>query len=281
MRPVLVGSRALAYWSDSFSYGFEPRENADWDVICEDTTSFIGAGLFGTVNVEAHTFDELNNRDLCEEYTSRLSVKLNGVDVYVMNMNGLAIMKRSHLWRAHFFEKHIYMYHKWLAKYLPKDELGQKLLKERIKVTKDTYPQRNPSLKQTNDEFFDDFVTKEFDHDWIHELVAHYDRPLYERLKQPDNLDKAWCEGDLWQLLSYEDKCKCVAEECHVIACERFMIPTNWEHFQKLAYMKALNKVCTTLTSGWFRDFAIDNFPKILELYDETKFQKVRKETNK
>ena len=35
-------------------------------------------------------------------------------------------------------------------------------------------------------------------------------------------------------------------------------------------------KVCTTLTSGWFRDFAIDNYPEILKLYDHSKFEYVK-----
>lgn len=278
MKPVLVGSRALAYWVPEFT----PRENADWDIICEEPKLFRFIPEVDSQRVETHTFDELNNDHLCLEYaTDTRAVSVNGVECNVMTLDGLAVMKRSHLWRAHFFEKHIAMYHKYLAKHLPTDRIGQQLLKDRIKLTKEKYPQRNPSLKQTNDDFFDDFVEKEFDHDWIHELVAHYERPLFERLKQPDGMSDAWCEKDLWEKLSYEDKCRCVAEECHVIACERFMIPTKWEHFQKLAYFKALNKVCTTLTSGWFRDHAIDNFPQIVELYDPLKFDKVKHETRR
>jgi hypothetical protein len=61
-----------------------------------------------------------------------------------------------------------------------------------------------------------------------------------------------------------------------VIAAERMLIPSNWKYSSKLAYIRSLEKVCTTLTSGWFRDFAIDNYPEILKLYDHSKFEYVK-----
>ena len=48
-----------------------------------------------------------------------------------------------------------------------------------------------------------------------------------------------------------------------VIALERFVIPGKLN--PKLAYLKAVEKICTTLTSGWFRDFAIDNWPEVID----------------
>jgi hypothetical protein len=57
-----------------------------------------------------------------------------------------------------------------------------------------------------------------------------------------------------------------------VIAMERFLIPNDWKYSLFGAYYKALTKVCTTLSSGWFRDFAIDNHPEIMALFDKRKF---------
>ena len=45
----------------------------------------------------------------------------------------------------------------------------------------------------------------------------------------------------------------------------------------RIACDKALEKVCTTLTSGWFRDFAIDNYPEIFNLCDTIKIDNIRK----
>jgi hypothetical protein len=33
--------------------------------------------------------------------------------------------------------------------------------------------------------------------------------------------------------------------------------------------------VCTTLCSGWFRDYAIDNYPQLVSVFNKQKFDKV------
>ena len=76
----------------------------------------------------------------------------------------------------------------------------------------------------------------------------------------------------------HEDKIKCIAEEAHVIAMERMMIPNKWEYPTKKAYIKAVDKVCTTLCSGWFRDYAIDHYPEVMSHFDQSKFNHVKKE---
>jgi len=281
MVPVLVGSRALEYWDPEF----KPRENSDWDFLIPDNITQRPTTVCGQ-RLEYHNFSELNNGEICDVFA--VDVGMGGhpdfpavFDYKIMSPEGLALMKRSHLWRAYHFDKHITMYHKYLADYaLWANLTWSTMLRDRVKLTKEAYPQRNPDLTQTNKDFFDDAVKKIFDHDWIHELVAYYDRPLFERLKKPEKFEKAWCEGDLWAQLSSDDKNKCVAEEAHVIACERFMIPSNWTHDPKFAYFKAMNKVCTTLCSGWFRDHAIDHFPQIISLYNPDKFCKVKEATN-
>ena len=154
-------------------------------------------------------------------------------------------------------------------------------MQKRARLTKEKYPQAHPDLSKTNGEFFDDAVAKDFDHDWIHELVAFGKRPMYEKLKHRSKTDLAWCEKDLWDKLTHEEKLKCVAEEAHVIACERFLIPTDWTHNYWGAYMRAVKKVCTTLCSGWFRDFAIDNYPQIVDKFDMAKMRLVKLETQR
>lgn len=195
MKPVLVGSRALEYHVNDFKC----RDNADWDLIVDATWANV---THEGNKVETHTVDELNNLEIVTNYAlddgPDLNPVVNGIECNVMSMEGLAIMKRSHLWRSHQFDKHITMYHKYLAGYLPDDEQVKELLSDRIKLTKKAYPQGNPKLNQSNKDFFDDKVDKKFDHDWIHELVAYYDRPLFEKLKRDGEEDSAWCVEDLW-----------------------------------------------------------------------------------
>ena len=50
-----------------------------------------------------------------------------------------------------------------------------------------------------------------------------------------------------------------------VIALERYLIPMISKN-QETAYNLALVRICTTLTKGWFRQFAIDNYPRLSNL---------------
>lgn len=263
---MLIGSRALAVWNPKFIL----KPNADWDIV--------GPNHYGiTGKVEEHKLDHLNNEEIPRYFDS--GETLDGVPV--CSLMGLALIKRSHLWRELDFDKHITHYHVFIKPVLsdwcifPSWEQNQ-WYNERVKLTLEAYPQRGPNLDKSNEDFFDDAVEKVYEHDYIHELFAYHDRPLYTYLKYDSKVDKAWCERDLWKNLQNIDKHRCVAEETYVIATERFLIPSGWEVPTKLAYMKALKKVCTTLCKGWFRDWAIDNYPAVMNLYDDNKFQEVK-----
>ena len=264
MQSVLIGSRALAYWNPAL----EIKPETDWDVISYDFHE----------GCEVHHPDFLNNKEMMQYSTSSLVDLPDGNSARVMSLLGLAIIKRSHLWRDLSFDKHITMYHKFgLADYLEefgKTDIVQKDLQTRTDMTRKAFPQRNPNLMQTKEDFFDDAVTKKYDHDYLHELFAYYDKPLYTRMLKDNNL--AWCSKHQWETFTHEDQLLCVAEEAYVIATERFLIPNDWKYNSKLAYLKALKKICTTLTSGWFRDKAIDYYPDLVNLYDQKKFSVVQ-----
>ena len=253
---VLIGSRALAYWRSDLVI----KPCTDWDVISDKA-------IEGT---EWHDPAFLNNADMKCWATSEV-ISFNGNKLNIMSMHGLAIIKRSHLWRSLGFGKHITHYHKYgLSRHFA-DDLDYQ---NRLEMSYAAFPQGHPKLNQSVADFFDDAVTKVYEHDYLHELLAYYDKPLYTKLQ--NNVSMAWCDKDLWYNLSYQDKLRCVAEETKVIAVERFLVPSNWTCNSKLAYMKSLEKVCTTLCSGWFRAFAIDNYPEVLAEYDPIQFVKVK-----
>lgn len=265
---VLVGSRAYAYWNP------EVKATSDWDLICRDDE----VEFWRSRGFDPSPYSNLNNQEMAEKYKTDTGVWLpDGSVVNVMSLEGLAVLKRSHLHRPIKFNRHIALYHHHLAQHMTEE--GYEVMKRRQKLTLEKYKQGKPSLKKTNEEFFDDAVEKEFDHDWIHELAAFYDRPLFEKLKHEGEEGLAWCAKDLWEELSDEDKSKCVAEETYVIASERYLIPHKWDFSYRKAYMEALSRVCTTLTSGWFRDWAIDHYPEVVNLFDKGKFDVIRKET--
>lgn len=262
MKPILIGSRALHYWNNDVPI----NESTDWDFISDDP-------IYGA---DYHPVIALNDHKLLQ-FVSPQTVETPFGEASVMGMLGLAIMKRSHLHRKDKFEKNILHYHRYgLKECLLRYSLVpsvQYVLEERIALTTAKYPTRTPNLNMTVGEFFDDAVTKIFDHDYLHELVAFGESPLYKKLQKDST--RAWCEKDLWDKLCYNDKVKCVSEEAYVIAIERFLLP-DWKANPKISYYKAVGRICTTLTSGWFRDFAIENYPQIMDCFDLNKILGVK-----
>lgn len=190
----------------------------------------------------------------------------------------LFAIKAGHITFPHRqWEKHIMDYH--ILKAIIKDEdvynpyLIRDLTKQHKKSTEDRLgKQKLPKLKgTTKEEFFDDFVVKYVEHDAIHQMVAHKEFPMYHYMQKDHTLVE--CHKELWEEFSHEDKLHCVMEECYVIALERHIIPTlkgdrvglNYHD----AFKWALMRVCTTLCSGWFREYAIDHYFEVLNSYNK------------
>lgn len=263
---MLVGSRALKLHNPNVQI----KDTTDWDFIGQQTCE-VPEGS----KIEIYNLGVLNNAKAKKLFDE------NGI----CSLRGLALLKRSHLHRDLRFAKHITYYHKFILPLLGDSFLSSlspaedEFLQERIKLTKKHYPYHQISLKKSNSDFFDDAVTKIFDHDHIHEVVAQVLRPngtpLYLRLKI--NQESAYCEKTLWLSLTEQEKAICVLEETYVIALERFVLRDTWVKSEMMAFNFALEKVCTTLTSGWFRDFAIDNYAKLKSLYDHRVISKVKR----
>jgi len=89
--------------------------------------------------------------------------------------------------------------------------------------------------------------------------------PLYKKiLKSGQEVE---CDKSLFDNLSLTEKLFCVIEEAEVLALERCLIPwMNEGHIEKIedptqkAYSWAIMRICTDITSGWFRDFCVDNY---------------------
>ncbi|CAB5383710.1 unnamed protein product [Rhizophagus irregularis] len=100
-------------------------------------------------------------------------------------------------------------------------------------------------------------------HDDIHELVKYGEHPIYESLKIDKS--KTLIEKSLFEKIDYQTKLNCVKEEAMTIALERYLIPMVSKN-QETSYNLALARICTTLSKGWFCQFAIDNYPKLSNL---------------
>lgn len=131
----------------------------------------------------------------------------------------------------------------------------------------ETYDYKHPSLMRRKDEFFSgDGVAYVYDHDSIHEVVALPKEPAY-RLFQRDGAEVA-VDRAKWDRMDYADQLRSVYEEATVLALERSQIP----HFGKVSpawsFEHALMKVCTSITSGWWREFAWENYDAAMAFHN-------------
>lgn len=129
-----------------------------------------------------------------------------------------------------------------------------------------------PKLDMSNDAFFaksQASIGRVHVHDDIHLAVAYGERPLFESFK-PD-LNKASLSKKMFEASTPVDQLRLVREETMVIALERYIVPhletkplsDLTEQDTLSAYQNALRRISTNLTSGWFREFAIQHWPEL------------------
>ncbi len=149
-------------------------------------------------------------------------------------------------------------------------KLGAKLpefAKEWLPIReRETYDYHHPVLNQSKVDFFKDTFYV-YDHDTIHLAVKLGDKPAYESIKK----DKAEVNVSkkLFMGAPLETKLATVYEESCVLALERHQIPNDFKPHPGKSFEIALEKVCTSISSGWWREFAYDNYFQVLEMFRE------------
>ena len=119
------------------------------------------------------------------------------------------------------------------------------------------------NLNQPVERFFSDAVTREYNHERLHELVAFYDRPLHEQIR-PDR-GSAWCSKELFAGLSPEDQAKTALEEIMAVAIERGRLSTSSKRSEVLrAVHQSHHRLITSMTAGWFALYLILNARELL-----------------
>lgn len=146
-----------------------------------------------------------------------------------------------------------------------------------LKLREDeTYDYKHPVLDVNKQQFFSgDGIEYIYDHDTIHIAIAIEDTPAYTKYirngsEVMTDKEKFFAQKPWTRLLGvYEETC--------VLALERSQIPFNFNSTEldvepptaKHSFITALIKVCTSITSGWFREYAYDHFYEVLNLYRE------------
>jgi len=227
---LIFGSTAIKYHFPDFY-----REVKDLDYISRDRSNLVG--------VEHHWVDAFDY------------ILENNQDKKYVDPNFLYTIKCSHIAWPINFNKHIkdivFLKNKGCV-------LDKKLYNELVKAWGTIHKEKTIKLRKKS-LFFKDNVKREFDHDFLHLVFAfEEEKPIYKKIiTDPED---TFCHKDLWEKLTEEEKLKCALEETFVVAYERFKhLPPN------IAKYKAMEKLITTMTKGWFNLFIVENFEKMMK----------------
>lgn len=123
------------------------------------------------------------------------------------------------------------------------------------------------NLNKTNEAFLETdsvlYTDKYILHDDLHLKTCYGKTPAYDDLRLDKT--KAMMDKALFDKASNQVRLNCVREEAMTIALERYLLPSRSSNAQD-AYEQALLRVCTTLTKGWFREYAINAYPFVQTL---------------
>lgn len=142
-------------------------------------------------------------------------------------------------------------------------QLNMELYHRLFKVWEQVHGKKRVNMAKTMDTFFKDAVVREYDHEWLHELVAFYDRPMHEVLR-PDH-GTAWCSEERFNALTRDDQARTALEEIMAVAIERSRLtladPTSK---RRMAVSRAFFQLVTSMTTGWFARYLILNRDNLL-----------------
>lgn len=295
---LLIGSRALALRSPRNKEG-QPillfRQPKDFDFVCTQQEFDLWI-LSNEKKVNPNRIYSEKNKIILEGLTNcefeivgsapstKMLVKLvegakDSIETpfgWVPNVDMLFTLKSSHkyLKNSPHFWKTLVDYHIMKQSGAQVRPEYQDFLKVR---EKETYNYSHPKLNQSKDGFFaDDAIQYVYDHDTIHESVARGERPAYTYyMKDGAQVD---CDKSKFFEVSQEIRMNGVIEEAAVLAIERSLVPHPGVWTPEYAWKFALSKVCSSITSGWFRAFAYENALEILKLYPAGYWEKFQED---
>ena len=277
---LVIGSVALANHIKNF------RQNSDLDLVCsrDQALDFIKLHKMRILKV---TESQLLAEDSSSE---KVEIHFNDVEPY-KTVYELGIENSSKtvnavykipsidflysLKMAHRFKDHVH-FNKTMSDIHLMREAGAKLISDdRFEYLASAFTKKPISLKQSADKFFresDGFYV--LNHDDIHDSIVSHKQAAYKMIIDGE----VWCDMKKFDSLPLIDKLSCAVEECFVLAIERAVLPNFGKDYSllsqiseskiKKAYKVSLQKVCTRVTSGKFREFCWENHDLILKLFD-------------
>lgn len=275
---VLIGSRALKH---RIILG---RKTVDYDIIGDyksiiDFAKAFKASSFVPFNegkyIKIVIADEIYEAEIAYEGTSAESIvefvkndrntKLDGI-FHIPSLNVLYMIKMAHRFKRnspHFLKTmddiHLMREHGAIIT----DDLQELYIARQ----KETYDYKHPSLNVDKKQFFDsDGVNYIYDHDTIHEAIKVLDNPAYTYFKPEEN--EVYCSQEMFDACGYQVKLLSVYEESCVLAIERSLVPFPNNLTPTKAFKLALMKCCTSIASGYWREFAYEHHDEVIDLYN-------------
>lgn len=279
---IIIGSQALNQHIPNL------RTPKDWDVVgrYDEIVEFIGT-FEGTLHfcipknfgkkLVARKGDTYIEGDIAWEGSSSEKflelMEAEGCEKYA-SLNGLYALKMSHRYlrnSPHFG--------KTMEDIQTMRELGAEIPMHYMEFMelreKETYYYKHPNLDQNKNNFFEtEGVEYTYDHDTIHEAVKVGEKPAYTYFLE--NGAQVKCSKEKFEKLDYVVQLRAVLEEAYTLALERALIPFNFESTPRKAFSTALMKVCTSITSGWFREFAWEHYDEVWSLYNDDYAEKFK-----
>lgn len=186
---------------------------------------------------------------------------------YIASIDALYMLKMSHrfLKNSSHFKKtmHDIISFEKLGCYIT--NIWQDWYERRVK---ETYNYSHPKLNQNKDDFFDTpGVEYMYDHDDIHMAIAyHHKSPAYRQFMKDGA--EVECDKEKFAQLPTSTQLDAVVEEACVLAIERSLVPFPGKKTTRDAFLFALEKICTSITSGWFREFAWRHYYDAIHHFD-------------
>lgn len=295
---VMIGSKAISF------HTFNPRAEKDIDIIgpMDNIIRFTNEALHSKYNhckvnemsisfhgdmiVECQPVfedDPISNtsKELWEHRKNFHWFKVGKFTVYVPTLLTLYMIKLSHRYKpgVHFSKTMNDI--KYLRNVMNEkgiDFSSECLDHDFIERRRREYVKKaDYKLNVSKSEFFTSNFDYVYDHDTIHEAVALNGHvPAYTKY----TTEEVYSSKELFFKCSEEVRIQGVLEECYTLAIERVYVPNiNNKDFvfnPYTAFVTALNKVCTTITSGWFREYAWENYDLMISHFESEYIDKFK-----
>lgn len=273
MNIIIVGSAAAV------KHGLTKREPRDFDLFSADCDSAMqfaeSIGKIDSVKetekgILIHTHVKPIEVELIEKCDNTAQIfhrmKQDSDDGIHASAAWLRFLKESHKFKRnspHFWKTAVDV-HTMRRRRIDMPEDSIELFKERERLT---YTYSHPKLDVSKKEFFsNDGVNYVFDHDDIHRVVALDGKPAYTHYL----MDGSPVMTDKDKFFACKPKVRMLGfiEESMVLTAERSLIPHNFKPNPHEMFKFSVSKVCSSITSGYFRSWCYDNIFQGLMFYD-------------